>query len=389
MTTSITSYSSLASPLCVSASDAAAAAKDLATGAASAAKQRLLSALSSADLNGASSKERLLSLVQSTVERTRWRRSRLPGGPPLLRVLDDDDGTSWAMLHVLRHLDFPSLARFALTNSDAAGAVRCALLEPELKTFGLSTWHPGCGYGCALAAATLRLQPNEVLDFAQSLALELSGAAAEGAPPAVVAWRDSLVKSPAPTVLASLVKSSLFRADFDETDLIAVFDTFFCPPFAYVPFEDATEDDAPQIAADFCDFVRGAGVTRGAFGFSVVDMLVATMVNWEMEPEVKAAFLTTCLFEAAQPAGEDTAGGGTDGGDGDAQWWAAKDTPPSRPDSVLVEEARAIAASDDLTDDVRSALTTALDALERAWAATEEEAAEGEKAAEAAADASP
>ena len=145
MTTSITTYSSLASPLVVTASGAAAAAKDLATGAASAAKQRLLSALSSADLNGASSsKERLLSLVQSTVqstvERTRWRRSRLPGGPPLLRVLDDDDGTSWAMLHVLRHLDFPSLARFALTNSDAAGAVRCALLEPELKTFGLSTW---------------------------------------------------------------------------------------------------------------------------------------------------------------------------------------------------------------------------------------------------------
>ena len=64
----------------------------------------------------------------------------------------------------------------------------------------------------------------------------------------------------------------------------------------------ATEDDAPQIAADFCDFVRGAGVTRGAFGFSVVDMLVATMVNWEMEPEVKAAFLTTCLFEAAPSA---------------------------------------------------------------------------------------
>ena len=49
--------------------------------------------------------------------------------------------------------------------------------------------------------------------------------------------------------------------------------------------------------------------------------------------------------------------------------------------------ARAIAASDDLTDDVRRALTTALDALERAWAATEEEAAMGEKAAEAAADA--
>ena len=59
MTTSITSYSSLASPLVVTASGAAAAAKDLATGAASAAKQRLLSALSSADLNGASSKERL------------------------------------------------------------------------------------------------------------------------------------------------------------------------------------------------------------------------------------------------------------------------------------------------------------------------------------------
>ena len=325
--------------------------------------------------------------MQSTVERTRWRRSRLPGGPDyLLRVLDDDDGTDWTLLHVLRHLDFPSLARFALTNSDAAGAVRCALLEPELKTFGLSTWHPGCGYGCALAASTLRLQPNEVLDFAQSLALELSGAAAEGAPPAVVAWRDSLVKSPAPTVLASLVKSSLFRADFDETDLISIFDAFFCPPFAYVPFEDATEGDAPQIAADFCDFVRGAGVTRGAFGFSVADMLVATMVNWEMEPEVKAAFLTACLFEASQPAGDGTAGGGTDGGDGDAQWWAAKDTPPSRPDPVLVEEARAIAASDDLTDDVRRALTTALDALERAWAAAEEEA-EGEKAAEAAADA--
>ena len=191
MTTSITSYSSLASPLVVTASGAAAAAKDLATGAASAAKQRLLSALSSADLNGASSsKERLLTLVQSTVERTRWRRSRLPVGPNLLSVLDDDDGTDWAMLNVLAHLDFPSLARFALTNSVAAGAVRCALLDPELKTFGLSTWHPGCGYGCALAASTLRLQPNEVLDFAQSLALELSGAAAESAPPAVVAWRD-------------------------------------------------------------------------------------------------------------------------------------------------------------------------------------------------------
>ena len=54
---------------------------------------------------------------------------------------------------------------------------------------------------------------------------------------------------------------------------------------------------------------------------------------------------------------------------------------------MLVEEARAIAASGDLTDDVRRALTTALDALERAWAATEEEAAEGEKAAGAAADA--
>ena len=54
---------------------------------------------------------------------------------------------------------------------------------------------------------------------------------------------------------------------------------------------------------------------------------------------------------------------------------------------MLVEEARAIAASDDLTDDVRRALTTALDALEHAWAAAEEEAAEGEKAAEAAADA--
>ena len=146
MTTSITSYSSLASPLVVTASGAAAAAKDLATGAASAAKQRLLSALSTADLNGASSKERLLTLVQSTVERTRWRRSRLPG-PDLLRVLDDDDGTDWALLHVLAHLDFPSLARFALTNSDAAGAVRCALLDPELKTVGLSTWHTGCGYG--------------------------------------------------------------------------------------------------------------------------------------------------------------------------------------------------------------------------------------------------
>ena len=111
MSTSITSYSSLASPLVVTASGAAAAAKDLATGAASAAKQRLLSALSSADLNGASSKERLLSLVQSTVERTRWRRSRLPGGPPLLRVLDDDDGTDWALLHVLAHLDFPRARR--------------------------------------------------------------------------------------------------------------------------------------------------------------------------------------------------------------------------------------------------------------------------------------
>ena len=54
---------------------------------------------------------------------------------------------------------------------------------------------------------------------------------------------------------------------------------------------------------------------------------------------------------------------------------------------MLVEEARAIAASGDLTVEVRRALTTALDALERAWAATEEEAAEGEEAAEAPADA--
>ena len=86
--------------------------------------------------------------------------------------------------------DCRNVVTFHLDCQSAAGAVRCALLEPELKTFGLSTWHPGCGYGCALAASTLRLQPNEVLDFAQSLALELSGAAAESAPPAVVAWRD-------------------------------------------------------------------------------------------------------------------------------------------------------------------------------------------------------
>ena len=203
-----------------------------------------------------------------------------------------------------------------------------------------------------------------MLDFAQSLALELSGAAAESAPPAVVAWRDSLVKSPAPTLLASLVKSSLFRADFDETDLLATFDAFFCPPFAYVPFEGATEEEAAGIAADFCDFVRGAGVTRGAFGFSVVDMLVATMVNWEMEPEVKAAFLTTTLFDAARPAGEGTEGGGTDGGDGDAQWWAAKDTPPSRPTRC---SSRRRAPSPRRRPHGRRPprLTTALDALER------------------------
>ena len=141
MTTSITSYSSLASPLAVTASDAAAAAKDLATGAASAAKQRLLSALSSADLNGASSssKERLLSLVQSTVERTRWRRSRLPVGPNLLSVLDDDDGTDWAMLNVLAHLDFPSLARFALTKSPPAP---CAVLSSTLSSRPLAS-RPG------------------------------------------------------------------------------------------------------------------------------------------------------------------------------------------------------------------------------------------------------
>ena len=157
--------------------------------------------------------------------------------------------------------------------------------------------------------------------------------------------------------LASLVKSSLFRADFDETDL-AVFDR----PFAYVPFEDAA-------AKHFCDFVRRRAHAGGDDG---------------QLPEVKAAFLTTCLFEAA--AGR-RGHGGRRHRRRRRRRAVAKDTPPSRPTRCSSRRPRAIAASDDLTDDVRRALTTALDALERAWAEMEKEAAKGEEAAEAAADA--
>ena len=139
----------------------AAAAKDLATGAASAAKQRLLSALSSADLNGA---------------------RVLEGAPPHARAVDGRAHALAALAPARRPQPAPRARRrrrrglgtaptwspprlpvartLRADLSAAAGAVRCALLDPELKTFGLSTWHPGCGYGGALAASRCASSPT-------------------------------------------------------------------------------------------------------------------------------------------------------------------------------------------------------------------------------------
>ena len=96
--------------------------------------------------------------------------------------------------------------------------------------------------------------------------------------------------------------------------------------------------------------MRSAGVTRGAFAFSTVDALAATLAHWAMAPAVKAAFLTTCLFDSVEKY-DDASGA------------------PVPPDPDLLDEARSLGGEHALSDDDRHALATAIDAVESAWAA--------------------
>ena len=215
--------------------------------------------------------ERLLAISCSRRPSGRAGGARPSSRPNLLSVLDDDAARP-GRCSSCSPISTTSLARFALTNSAPPPVERCALLVPELKTFGLRAGDPGCGYGEALAASTLRLQPDEVLDFARFWRWNVVRRRREHnrRRSSRGATRSSSAGADDPRVAGQVV--ALPRTTLTSDFFLASLRHFFCPPFAYVPFEDATEDDAPQIAADFCDFAtRCRRDARRLFGFSVVE----------------------------------------------------------------------------------------------------------------------